>query len=84
MKPGCVRRVSMVEGYAHPGDTPELPVPGSRFSVNMISTITNEGKLRWMTYTGRMNAALFIVFLGRLLAGASKKIFLIVDHFERA
>jgi transposase len=69
-------------GYAHPGDTPELPVPGSRFSVNMISTITNEGKLRWMTYTGRMNAALFIVFLGRLLAGASKKIFLIVDHLS--
>lgn len=69
-------------GYAHPGDTPELPVPGSRFSVNMISTITNEGKVRWMTYSGKMNAALFIVFLGRLLAGASKKIFLIVDNLS--
>lgn len=69
-------------GYAHPGDTPELPVSGSRFSVNMISTITNEGKVRWMTYCGRMNAALFIVFLTRLLAGASKKIFLIVDHLS--
>ena len=69
-------------GYAHPGDTPELPVSGSRFSVNMISTITNEGKVRWMTYTGRMNAALFIVFLSRLLAGASKKVFLIVDHLS--
>jgi transposase len=69
-------------GYAHPGDTPELPVSGSRFSVNMISTITNEGKVRWMTYTGKMNAALFIVFLRRLLAGASKKVFLIVDHLS--
>lgn len=69
-------------GYAHPGDTPELPVSGSRFSVNMISTITNEGKVRWMIYAGKMNAALFIVFLTRLLAGASKKIFLIVDHLS--
>jgi transposase len=69
-------------GYAHPGDTPELTVPGSRFSVNMISTITSQGKVRWMTYTGRMNAALFIVFLTRLVAGASKKVFLIVDNLS--
>src|SRR3954462_12417109 len=69
-------------GYARPGDTPELTVPGNRFSVNMISTITNQGKVRWMTYTGKMNAALFIVFLTRLIAGAAKKVFLIVDHLS--
>jgi transposase len=69
-------------GYAHPQDTPELRVPGSRFSVNMIATITNQGKVRWMIYPGKMNAALFIVFLTRLIAGASKKVFLIVDHLS--
>jgi len=69
-------------GYARPQDTPELRVPGSRFSVNMISTLTNQGKVRWMVYQGRMNAALFIVFLTRLIAGASKKVFLIVDHLS--
>lgn len=69
-------------GYARPQDTPELLVPGNRFSVNMISTITNQGKVRWMIYPGKMNAALFIVFLTRLLAGASKKVFLIVDHLS--
>ncbi len=69
-------------GYARPGETPELIVPGSRFSVNMISTITNQGKVRWMIYTGKMNAALFVVFLTRLLAGATKKVFLIVDHLS--
>src|ERR671913_672773 len=63
-------------GYAHPGETPELIVPGSRFSVNMISTITNQGKVRWMIYAGKMNAALFIAFLTRLLVGATKKVFL--------
>ena len=69
-------------GYARPGETPELIVPGNRFSVNMIATITNQGKVRWMIYTGKMNAALFIVFLTRLIAGATKKIFLIVDHLS--
>src|SRR3954471_24337976 len=43
-------------GYARPGQTPELTVPGGRFSVNMISTITNQGKVRWMVYTGKMNS----------------------------
>jgi transposase len=69
-------------GYARPGETPEMIVPGSRFSVNMIATITNQGKVRWMIYTGKMNAALFIVFLARLIAGATKKVFLIVDHLS--
>lgn len=69
-------------GYAHPGDTPEMTVPGTRFSVNMISTITAQGQVRWMIYEGRMNAALFIVFLTRLLAGASRKIFLVVDNLS--
>jgi transposase len=69
-------------GYARPGQTPELTVPGSRFSVNMISTITNQGKVRWMIDSGKMNAALFLVFLTRLIAGATKKIFLVVDHLS--
>jgi transposase len=69
-------------GYARPQNTPELRVPGNRFSVNMISTITNQGKVRWMIYTGKMNAALFIVFMTRLIAGASRKVFLIVDNLS--
>jgi len=69
-------------GYARPGATPELIVPGTRFSVNMISTVTNRGKVRWMIYPGKMNAALFVVFLSRLIAGAAKKVFLIVDHLS--
>jgi transposase len=68
--------------YAPCGETPEQKVPGSRFSVNMMSTITNQGKVRWMLYTGRMNAALFIVFLQRLLRGATQKVFLIVDNLS--
>ena len=78
-----VRSISHVgRGYARPGQTPELRVPGNRFSVNMISAVTNRGKVRFMTYRGRMNGALFITFLTRLLCGAEKKIFLIVDNLR--
>ena len=69
-------------GYARPGQTPELEVPGSRFSVNMISSVTNQGKVRFMIYEGRMNAARFIVFLQRLIRGATYKIILIVDRLS--
>jgi hypothetical protein len=48
----------------------------------MIATITNQGEVRWMVSTGKMNAARFIVFLTRLIAGATKKVFLIVDHLS--
>ena len=69
-------------GYAPRNEPPEQAVPGYRFRVNMISTITNEGKLRFMLYDGRMNAAVFILFLTRLLAGATRKVVLIVDHLK--
>ncbi len=69
-------------GYARPGHTPELKVPGTRFSVNMVSSITNQGKVRFMIYCGRMTAALFVTFLSRLIDGAEKKIFLIVDNLK--
>ena len=67
-------------GYARPQNTPEVKLPGNRFSVNMISSVTNQGKVRWMIYPGKMNAVVFILFLTRLIASADKKIFLIVDH----
>jgi transposase len=69
-------------GYARPGRTPELPVGGTRFSVNQISTITNTGAVHFMTYQGIMNSALFIVFLTGLLGEVKKKVFLIVDNLS--
>src|SRR5262249_19720420 len=69
-------------GYAPRNEPPEQAVPGTRFRVNMISTITNEGKLRFMLYKGKMTGALFLLFLTRLLVGATRKIILIVDRLK--
>lgn len=46
----------------------------------MISTVTNQGKVRFMTYNGTMNAQRFIIFLKRLVKGANKKIYLLLDN----
>lgn len=48
----------------------------------MVSTITNEGKLRFMLYKGKMTGALFALFLTRLLVGATRKVILIVDRLK--
>lgn len=40
--------------YAPQGKTPVREVSGSRFSTNMISTVTNRGKLRFMLYRENM------------------------------
>jgi len=69
-------------GYAPKGRTPVIRLSAKRSSINMISTITNQGKVRFMIYTDNMNAERFIKFLKQLMKGADKKIFLILDNLR--
>jgi transposase len=69
-------------GYARKGQPATMQVPDSHIRINMISAISNEGTLRFMTYKGTMNAALFIVFLTGLLQTTTRKVFLIVDRLR--
>ena len=70
-----------------PGATPERTagtddVPDPHIRMNLISTISNEGSVHFMTYKQTMTAALFITFLERLLGETTRKIFLIVDRLK--
>jgi mitochondrial fission protein ELM1 len=49
-----------------------------RFSINMISTVTNQGKVQFMIYSENMNSAKFIEFLQQLIKNSTQKIFLIL------
>lgn len=69
-------------GFAPKGKTPVLRHKGKAESVNMISTVTNTGKLRFMIYDGSFNAQVFIRFLSRLIRSSPKKIHLIVDNLR--
>jgi transposase len=61
------------------GRTPIVSSTGARFSVNMMSAVSAQGRLRFMLTKGRVTAKVFIEFLQRLLVNASHPIFLIVD-----
>jgi len=65
--------------WAARGKTPVVTSTGARFGFNMISAISTRGTLRFMVAEGSFGAGNFIVFLKRLLHGASKPVFLIVD-----
>jgi transposase len=62
------------------GQTPVMKRTGKRFRVNMLSAISNAGRLRFRLFTGSFTAAVFIDFLRRLLRDcAGRKVHLIVD-----
>lgn len=69
-------------GFAPKGKTPVLRHKGKAEGVNMISTVTNLGKLRFMIYDGSFNAQVFIRFLTRLVKSSPKKVHLIVDNLR--
>jgi transposase len=69
-------------GYAPRGEPATQDVPDPHIRANQISTITNRGEVRFMTYTQTMTAALFVVFLSRLLRSTAGKVFLIVDRLR--
>lgn len=72
------------KGFAPKGRTPVVRLPGNshRTRINMISAITNQGKVRFMLYEEKMTAAVFIKFLTRLVHDSSRKVFLVVDNLK--
>jgi transposase len=65
--------------WAPRGQTPIVSTTGARFGLNLISAVSRRGDFRFMGVPGRVNAAVFIGFLQRLLKGQRRPIFLIVD-----
>ena len=55
---------------------------GKRLSINMISSITNQGKVEFMIYSGTMNANRFQKFLRQLIKNRERKIYLILDNLK--
>jgi len=69
-------------GYAPKGCTPIAGTQAARFSVSMISALTNRGMLRFMVYRRGLKIATFIKFLRRLIRSAGSKVFLVVDNLQ--
>jgi transposase len=65
--------------YAPAGETPVIKKTGQRFSLNMISAISNRGHLQFMILDGRFNGEVFITFLKQMIKYSRQKIFFITD-----
>jgi len=68
--------------FAPVGETPVIRINSKRAGLSIISTVTNKGQMRWKIFDGALNADILIDFLRRLIKGAPKKVFLILDNLR--
>lgn len=68
------------KGFAPKGKTPIVRLNAKKSSINMISSISNQGKVRFMLYQENMTSQVFIKFLSRLVKDAKSKVFMILDN----
>jgi len=65
--------------YAPKGKTPVIKKTGQRFSLNMVSAISNKGYLQFMILDGTFNSEVFETFLKQIIKYSRNKIFFITD-----
>jgi len=79
---GIQTGANVEKGYSPKGKTPVLRQTAQKHRINMISAITNEGKVRFMFYRDTMNGKRLIGFMRRLTRDAGRKVFLILDNLK--
>lgn len=65
--------------YAPAGETPVIKKTGQRFSLNMISAISNKGHLQFMIIDGRFNSEVFETFLKQMIKYSRQKVYFVTD-----
>jgi len=75
-QPTCLR------GYAPIGQTPVVRTESKHIKINMLSAISNRGKLRFVLYKDNMNADKLIDFMRRLVYESKKRVFLLLDNLR--
>jgi transposase len=79
---GIQNTANYARGYAPIGKTPVVRVESKKMKINMLSAISNRGKLRFVLYKDNMNADKLIDFIRRLVKDTKKKVFLILDNLR--
>lgn len=68
--------------YAPRGNTSAIRLHPRCKRANLISTVTNQGKVRFIVYKDKMNSDTMIKFMERLIKGLERKVFLILDNLK--
>jgi transposase len=70
------------KGYAPVGRTPVLEMESKKMKLNMLSAISNKGKLRFTISKESVDADILIGFMRRLVADSDRKVLLILDNLR--
>jgi transposase len=79
---GLQNQATCLRGYAPIDQTPVVCAEAKHIKINMLSAVSNRGKLRFVLYKDNMNADKLIDFMRRLVQGSSKKVFLVLDNLR--
>ena len=79
---GLQTGANVEKGYSLKGKTPVIRQTAKRERINMISSVTNQGQVRFMFYRDNMNSKRLIEFMRRLTKDAGRKVFLILDNLK--
>ena len=71
-----------IKGYAPIGKTPVLEIEAMKLKLNMLSAISNQGKLRFTITKESVNADILIDFMKRLVKDTGRKVLLILDNLR--
>ena len=70
-------------GYAPKGQTPVVKVQAKKMHINMISAISNQGKLHFLLYSDAINSERLISFMEAIIKTArGRKVYLILDNLR--
>ena len=69
-------------GYAPKGHTPVLKLKAKKIHINMISAISNQGKLYFMFSQDSINQQKLMEFLERLIKDVDRKVYFILDNLK--
>jgi transposase len=78
---GVQNTADYLRGYAPVGQTPVIQVEAAKFKANLLSAISNRGKVRFMIYE-KLSPDKLMDFMRRLVGDTKRKVFLILDNLR--
>jgi len=79
---GVQNTANYMKGYSPIGCTPIVRVESKKMKINMLSAVSNRGKLRFILYKDNMTSEKLIDFMSRLVRDTKRKVFLILDNLR--
>jgi transposase len=71
-----------IKGYSPIGHTPVLEVQARKMKLNMLSAVSNRGKLRFTIIDKSVDAKILIDFMKRIVKDSGRKVLLILDNLR--